>query len=360
MKSVRRLLDRKLQRKTVRDVRSSMGLFVAVTAVIFLGVTLFGATFTGYQNLKNSYDYSYEVLNFADFTARVLEAPEEAEGEMESIAGVESVSARANVDMAVVLPGEQGKRVLARVISLPSDRRPEVNDVKVEDGSYFEAGADSVVLVEKSFAEHHGLEPGDRLLLREGDREVGFGIAGIVTSPEYIWPAKSRQEILVSAESFGVIFVPEEALPAILGGPLVNEFAVTVEEGADREEVIASTKTVLGPYVIMDLVPSEDQPSNTAIKMDLEEMGEFAEVFPLLFLIVGALATYIFLNRIVHNQRSQIGLMRAIGYSRRQVLRHYLGYALIIGVVGAIAGTVAGYLLSEVVTRFYVGILGLP
>lgn len=360
MKSVRRLLDRKLQRKTVRDIRTSAGLFVAVTAVIFLGVTLFGATFTGYQNLKNSYDYSYEVLNFADFTARVLEAPEEVEGELESIAGVESVSARANVDMAVVLPGEEGKRVLARVISLPSDHRPEVNDVKVEDGSYFEAGADSVVLVEKSFAEHHELEPGDSLLLREGDREVGFGIAGIVTSPEYIWPAKSRQEILVSAESFGVIFVPEEALPAILGGPLVNEFAVTVEEGADREEVIASTKTVLGPYVIMDLVPSEDQPSNTAIKMDLEEMGEFAEVFPLLFLIVGALATYIFLNRIVHNQRSQIGLMRAIGYSRRQVLRHYLGYALVIGVVGAIAGTVVGYLLSEVVTRFYVGILGLP
>jgi putative ABC transport system permease protein len=94
--------------------------------------------------------------------------------------------------------------------------------------------------------------------------------------------------------------------------------------------------------------------------MDLEEMGEFAEIFPLLFLIVGALATYIFLTRIVHNQRTQIGLMRAIGYSRRQVLLHYLGFALIIGLVGAVAGTIVGYLLSELVTRFYVGILGLP
>jgi len=250
--------------------------------------------------------------------------------------------------------------VLARVISLPSDGRPEVNDVKVEKGSYFEAGDDDAVLVEKSFAKYHGLEPGDNLLLRIEDREIGFDIAGIITSPEYIWPAKSRQEILVSPEAFGVVFVPEEAVPRLVGGPFTNEFAVTVVEGADREAVIRAASTVLTPYVIMDVVPSEEQPSNIAVSMDLEEFREFSEVFPLLFLIVGALATYIFLTRIVHNQRGQIGLMRAIGYSRGQVLRHYLGYALIIGIVGAVAGAIAGYLLSEVVTTFYAGILGLP
>ncbi len=360
MKNVRGMLGRKLQRKLVRDISGSRGLFLAVTAVIFLGVTFFGATFTGYQNLKSSYDYSYDVLNFADFTIKVVEAPPETADELRAIAGVEAVTARANIDMALVLPGDEGKRVLARVISLPSDGRAEVNDVKIESGSYFEAGDDDVLLVEKSFAKRHGLEPGDSLVLRMEDREVSFGVAGVVTSPEYIWPAKSQQEILVSPETFGVVFVPEGALPRLVGDSMVNEFAFTVKEGADRDAVITAAKAVLMPYVIMDVVPSEDQPSNTAVKMDLEEMGEFAEIFPLLFLIVGALATYIFLTRIVHNQRAQIGLMRAIGYSRSQVLRHYLGYALIIGVVGAVAGTIAGYLLSEVVTRFYVSILGLP
>jgi putative ABC transport system permease protein len=360
MKNVRGMLGRKLQRKLVRDISSSKGLFLAVTAVIFLGVTFFGATFMGYQNLKSSYDYSYDVLNFADFTIKVVQAPPETADELRSIPGVKAVTARANIDMALVLPGEEGKRVLGRVISLPSDGRAAVNDVKVESGSYFEAGDDDVLLVEKSFAKRHGLEPGDTMVLRMDDRDVSFGIAGIVTSPEYIWPAKSRQEILVSPETFGVVFVPEGALPRLVGDSMVNEFAFTVKDGADRDAVITAAKAVLTPYVIMDVVPREDQASNTAVKMDLDEMGEFAEIFPLLFLIVGALATYIFLTRIVHNQRAQIGLMRAIGYSRSQVLRHYLGYALIIGVVGAVAGTIAGYLLSEVVTKFYVSMLGLP
>jgi len=354
------MLGRKLQRKLVRDISASKGLFLAVTAVIFLGVTFFGAAFTGYQNLKSSYDYSYDVLNFADFTIKVVEAPPETADELRSIAGVEAVTARVNIDMALVLPGEEGKRVLGRVISLPSDGRAAVNDVKVESGSYFEAGDDDVLLVEKSFAERHGLEPGGTLVLRTDDRDISFGIAGIVTSPEYIWPAKSRQEILSSPDTFGVVFVPEDALPRIDGDSMVNEFAFTVDDGADRDAVITEAKAVLMPYVIMDVVPSEDQPSNMAVKMDLEGFAQFAEVFPLLFLIVGALATYIFLTRIVHNQRAQIGLMRAVGYSRSQVLRHYLGYALVIGVAGAVAGTIAGYLLSEVMTKFYVGMLGLP
>ena len=108
------------------------------------------------------------------------------------------------------------------------------------------------------------------------------------------------------------------------------------------------------------VVRKEDQPSNAALSLDLQEFAEISEIFPLLFLIVGALATYILLTRIVQNQRSQIGLMRAMGYSRRQVLMHYLGFALFIGALGAVIGTIAGYLLSELVTNLYVGLLGLP
>ena len=77
MKKLRRMLQHKLQRKLVRDLAASKGLFLAVTAVIFLGVAFFGASFLGYQNLRSSYDYTYETLRFADFTIRVVEAPGE-------------------------------------------------------------------------------------------------------------------------------------------------------------------------------------------------------------------------------------------------------------------------------------------
>ncbi len=350
----------KLNRKLVRDLAASKWLFLAVAIVILLGVAFFGASFLGYRNLKKSYDYTYETLRFADFTVQVVKAPEMAVEELESISGIEAVTGRMDSDIILTLSGGEEKRILARAISLPSDSRPAVNDVKVEEGSYFQDGQGSTLLVEKSFAEYHGLQPGDIVRLTVDEQEISFTIAGIVTSPEYIFPAKSRQEVLVSAETFGVVFVPQDVVPELMGKPFINEFCFLIEDGADKDVVIAEVEDALDPYIVTDVVTQADQPSNAALSMDLQEFGEMAEVFPLLFLIVGALATYILLTRIVYKQRSQIGLMRAVGYSRRQVLIHYLSFALIIGIIGAIAGTVAGYLLSEAVTNLYVGFLRIP
>ena len=350
----------KLQRKLIRDLMASKGLFLAVTAVIFLGVAFFGASFIGYQNLRASYDYTYETLHFADFTVRVVEAPEGSVAELEPIPGVSAVTGRMNSDVSMTLPGVEEKRVLARVISLPSGARPAVNDVKVEEGGYFEGGESGAVLVEKSFAEHHGLGPEDTVSLTVNDRIVSFDVSGIVTSPEYIWPAKNRQEILVSPETFGVVFIPEEAVTGLMGRPFLNEFCFLVEEGANDGVIIESARDILTPYEVTDVVPASEQPSNAAVGMQQEQMGEFAHVFPILFLIVGALATYILLVRIIHNQRSHIGLMRAQGHSRRDMLIHYLSFALVIGIAGTVAGTIVGYLLSGIITDFYVDMLGIP
>jgi putative ABC transport system permease protein len=331
-----------------------------VASVIFLGVTFFGASFMAFQNLSDSYDFTYEKLRFADFTVKVIEAPPQTVDSLKAIPGVAAVTGRLNTDIRLTFPADGPKSLLARVISLPSGDRPAVNDVKVEEGSYLPADDVGTLLVEKSFAEYHGLKPGDTLLLGPGGQEASFTVAGIVTSPEYIWPAKSRQEILSSPETFGVVFVSDDAVPQLLGRPFINEFAITVTATAEREAVIAAVEEALAPYQVLDLVTREDQPSNAALSLDLEEFGELAEVFPLLFLTMGALATYILLTRIVYNQRTQIGLMRAVGYPRRRILAHYLSFALVIGLVGSVAGTIAGLLLSGAVTKLYISILGLP
>ncbi len=349
-----------LRRKLIKDLASSKGVFLALTAVILLGVAFFNASSLGYYNLKHSYDYSYETLAFADFTVKVAGAPVEAIESLKAIPGVEAVSGRVNSDIPLTLPGDEAKTLLARAITMPSDSHPSVNDVKVEEGSYFQTDEINSIMVEQRFAEYHKLKPGDTVSLTVNEQKVDFEVAGIVTSPEYIWPAKSRQETFVSPETFGVVFVPQQTMTRLTGDSSLNEFCVIVDKGADRGLIIKETENILEPYSIVRVVPAEEQPSNAILKIDLKEMGSMAQVFPMLFLVVGALVTYVVLTRIVYKQRSQIGMMRALGYSRREVLLYYLSFALIIGVVGAVAGTLAGYFLSEVVTGIYVKALALP
>ncbi len=352
---------KKLQRKLVKDLNASKGLFIAVTIIIFLAVAFFGAMFMAYQNLNDSYDYSYEQLRFADFTVKVSQDASEATDELENIEGIDTVTGRMNADFALTLPGAQTKKVLARVISLPpSDaaRTDVVNDVLVEEGNYFLDDESLSLLIEKNFADHHKLKPGQIAHLTLEEDEIPFEIAGIVASPEYIFPAKSRQEIMTSSEVWGVVFVPEDMI-TVLNRP-VNEFCFLMEDGADYDSIITKVETILNRYQVMDVVPREDQPSYTGLEMDLEQFATLAELFPLLFIIVGAMATYILLTRIVYNQRPQIGLMRAMGYSRRQVMVHYLGFALVIGLVGSMAGIIVGHFLSEGITHFYASMINLP
>ncbi|MGW8178757.1 MAG: ABC transporter permease, partial [bacterium] len=344
----------KLHRKLFRDLSASKGLFLAVAVVVLLGVALFGASFLGYRNLKSSYDYTYEKLHFADFTIKVEAAPESAVEQLKSISGISEVTGRINYDLPISIAGEESKNVLGRVISMPSGSRPDVNDVKVEKGAYFEDGSTNSIMVEKSFAEYHDLNIGDTLYLIVDEKEISFSVTAIVTSPEYIWVSKSRQEIMPSLETFGVFFIPGDIAATIAGDVTINEFCFLTDEGADSTAMISEAQNILKPYGIMDTVPRDEQPSNAALNMDLQELSEMAEVFPLLFLIVGALATYMLLTRMVHNQRTQIGIMRAMGYSRRQILVHYLSFALIIGVFGATTGILAGYFLSMLLTKFYV------
>ncbi len=349
-----------LRKKLFRDLFANKWLFIAVTIVIFLGVALFGSSFMAFLNLQNSYDYSYEKLGFADFTTKVTSSPPDTVKELERLPGVKAVTGRLNTDIGLSLPQKGGQSLIATAISLPQNSRPQVNDLKIESGDYLSSNDKYGLLLEKSFAEYHNLKPGDSILLDGTAGEIEFITSGIVTSPEYIFPAKSKNEFFASPATWGVIFFSDEVMSELTGNNNINEFCVLVDEDADVDSVIGLFENELAPFGVVEVVTSDEQPSNAGLKMDLQEFGEMAEIFPVLFLFVGAMTTFILLSRIIQRQRNQLGLMRAIGYSRRQVLWHYLSFALVIGIIGSVAGIIAGYLLAESITDLYIGMLGLP
>jgi putative ABC transport system permease protein len=350
----------KMRTKLWRDLLANKWLFLAVTVVIVLGVALFGASLLAFENLKSSYDYSYAQLHFADFTVDVKSAPPEVVSGLRQIPGVAAVTGRLNTDVGLSIGNKGQQGLVVRAISVPPDSHPQVNDLKIESGHYPSAGEKHGLLLEKSFADYHHLGPGDSVVLSGTAGRINFTVDGIVTSPEYIFPAKSRSEFFVSPATWGVIFVPDDVLPEIAGGDNINELCVLVADSADVDSVIGQFREKLSPYGVIDVVTRDQQPSNAGLKMDLQEFGEIADVFPLLFLFVGAMTTYILITRIIQRQRGQLGLMRALGYSRGQILRHYLSFALLIGVTGAVIGILAGYFLADTITHLYIGMLGLP
>ncbi len=88
-----------------------------------------------------------------------------------------------------------------------------------------------------------------------------------------------------------------------------------------------------------------DRTSNTGFasyQQDAERMDRLATVFPTVFFLVAALVCLTTMTRMVEEQRVQIGGLKALGYSRMDIARKYVGYGLIASLTGSVIGLLLG------------------
>lgn len=77
----------------------------------------------------------------------------------------------------------------------------------------------------------------------------------------------------------------------------------------------------------------------------IDQMNAIASIFPVFFFLVAALVCLTTMTRMVAEQRGQIGILRALGYSRHQCMSKYLVYAGTATLVGCIIGDIVGLLV---------------
>ena len=345
-----------LSRKMRRDVRTRRGQFVAVVVTVFLGLMLFALSYDAYSNLKASYQRVFEITRFADFTV--------SDGDTQAILadgralpGVATAYERRVADVPVRVGGH---KLLGRLVGMPPGGQPPVDGVMVLSGSYLSPGRPAGVLVEKHMAEHFDLRRGATLdvLGASGWRPVTM--LGKAASAEYLWPARSRQEILVSGDDFGVLFGPESLLDELPASAVTRQVLFTYDPGADRSALDVRLRGIALRNGATGAFTQADQPSNAALDEDISGFGEMAIAFPLLFLGAAGMATYIMLTRLVFAQRSQIGLLLANGFARRTLFRHYLSFGLFSAVLGAVPGLIVGMILARFVTQLYTDAISVP
>lgn len=73
-----------------------------------------------------------------------------------------------------------------------------------------------------------------------------------------------------------------------------------------------------------------------------DRMRAIGQVFPVLFFLVAALISLTTMTRMVEEQRTQIGTLKALGYDRHSIAAKYLGYACLATVLGCVAGVLFG------------------
>ncbi|HML51844.1 MAG TPA: FtsX-like permease family protein [Propionicimonas sp.] len=344
-----------LNRALRRDLTSRAAQFLAVGVTVVLGVAMFGATFDAFANLTASYQGMYTRYAMADLVAVGGDSSAIADkGRRE--AGVAAADTRSVGETAMRVSGH---RQLARVVGMPPNGEPSVNKVMVLDGSNLDPQRRDQVLVEQHLAGARHLVPGDSIDIATATGWKSLTVAGIVASPEYLWPARSRQEAIVPFDQWGVLFTTESIVATLPPTQVQHQamFVYTDNPPADTDQRLHKLAMGLGAVSTQTLA---EQPSEATLSEDLNGFGEMSVAFPLMFLVAAGLGLAVVLGRMIAQQRGQIGVLRANGFSRKTVRRHYVAYGLIVGVVGSVVGVVLGSLSAASITRLYTAAISVP
>jgi putative ABC transport system permease protein len=351
-----------LERKLMRDIRGSGGLLLAIAAIIAIGVGCFVALRSAYHNLDDARRRYYVTCRMADFSVELKKAPVIDVAALGNLPGVVEIRPRLQFRATVGLDGA-AEPLSGLVLSLP-DRRdaPILNDIVLKSGSYFTPSRDEEVIVNDAFARRHRLRVGDHIRLLLNDRDLNLAIVGTAVSSEFVY-LLGPGSMVPDPEHFGVFYLKQRYLEEVFDfkGACNQVVGLLAPELRDRPDALLTrAERMLGAFGVLATTPRRDQVSNRFVTNSLAGLSVAGVVMPAIFLGVAALVLGILMGRLVENQRTTLGTLKAMGYSDLRLLAHVLEFGLAVGVAGGAAGCGMGYGLAGVMTQLYTRFFEFP
>lgn len=329
-----------LLKKSIRDMRKSKAQFISIFIMATIAVSIVTGLDSIWKTIQVHSEAMYETTNMSDLWVSVMNPTEKELWGVSRATGVEKVEKRFTVNAETDLENAPILRVYTISDQSTLDQ-PELLEGSLKSSS----GA----ILDSTFAVAHGLEIGDRISIKLNDKWMSFTIDGLSLSSEQINLSKGSAGALPSHENFGFVFINESVLKGAYGQKVYNQICVKLSPGADIKQAEKEISDAVGDGLI-GITARDDNASVSSVNAFIQQFKTLASVFPLLFFLVTALITQSTMVRLVESQRTEIGILKALGYTKKSILWHYTSYGIYIGLLGAVLGLLLG-------PQFFGGIL---
>jgi putative ABC transport system permease protein len=229
------------------------------------------------------------------------------------------------------------------VLGIDPDREPRVRDLVLVRGTALADPGEAAALVPERLAAAEGLDVGSELGILGAGAPVRVTVVGILAGDGPALGSSGRTVVLPIAVAAALVS-PDEASPGAetpLAG--ITRIDVVLAAGADAASVTAGLEGALTaePYVLS--VPRDVAATLRASSADVRAMMALLAaitLFAAAFLILNTLAMT------VAERIRELGLLRAAGAGRGQVVRVVVTQAVVLGTAGSVLGLMLGGLLA--------------
>lgn len=324
------MVDNMLLRKSLRDMKRSISQFISIFIMSMLAVIVITGLDTIWATLEKHSQDIYTTVSASDIWITVSNPSEQDMWKIRQVEGVKNAERRLLDSAKVDLEGKPKLTVYAAPPTNTLDQ-PFITE-KIHMKS---TGA----VLDQKFAAAHNLELGDKIKIKLNDYWLQYEIIGFGINAEHI---SAIEDLMPNHFKYGFIMVDIESVKeAYYDSAYYNQIQIQVSENVKADYIRQQIELALGKK-IMAIQTHKDNQSFTMLSTQIYQFKVLARVFPIMFLVVTALITLSTMARLVEEQRNQIGIMKALGYSKKVIMWHYTSYGIYIGVLGSVFGCILG------------------
>jgi putative ABC transport system permease protein len=351
---------RALNHKLQRDLWKLRGQVLAVALVIASGVATLVMSLSTIEALQETTDAYYQRYRFADVFASATRAPMRLVNQIAAIDGVQTVQTRITRYATLDLE-DFAEPVVAQLMSIPQNGQAQLNQLAIRQGSWLTPGRDDQVILSEPFAEAHSLTLGDQISLIMNSNKRQFHIVGIALTPEFIYSI-GPGALMPDDKRFGVMWMGRDVLAAAYDlDESFNYLSLTLSQhNTASTHVLSRINAILKPYGGVSAFTRKDQISNWFVMNEIAQQKTMATILPSIFITVAVFLTNMVLARLIATERTEIGLLKAFGYSRYQIAWHYCKMTMVIAVIGVVIGSLLGAYFGRLNTEMYAELFRFP
>ena len=313
-----------LSRKMLRDIKINKTQFIAIFLMAFIGIFAYSGIYSEYYGLVQTSNDYYDQTNLADGWIYNTDFDSVDVGKINEFS---TQSDRQGVVQSVAeMDGKPD-------ITLHFVEKGTISKFYTAEGNDFNASDDSGVWLDKRFADERDLHVGDNITFEFDGLKIKKEIKGIGYSPEYVYET-SPSSFTPDFSQMGFAYLSSKAYPEDLQyNTLLVKYDLSDKEFNQKLD---------DSIDYLSFTKQQDHLSVSKFGDEMIQHKMIGDVFPIVFILVTFLTLLTTMTRIVSHQRTQIGILKAVGFKDSRIILHYLSYAFFPVMAGAILGLITG------------------
>lgn len=338
-----------LRKRLPRELKSEIGKYLIVFILMVTTIGFVSGFLVADGSMLIAYNESFEKYNIEDGNLRTAEQIYKTQREEIEKLGIKLYE---NFYLEESLDNGSTMRIFKN--------REEVNRVCLMKGEL--PAKTGEIAIDRMYADNNSLSVGDTL--QSGKKT--WKITGLVALSDYSCLFQNNNDSMFDSVKFGVSVVTENEFDSLKQDKLQYNYSWKYDQKpkTEKEEKEVSEDLMEDIGKIVTLEAFVPQYQNQAINFTGDDMGSDKAMIIMLLYIVIVIMAFVFgitISNTIRKEAGVIGTLRASGYTRRELVMHYMTLPVLITLVGALIGNILGYTVFKgVCAGMYYGSYSLP